>query len=495
MAYSFIHTNALKPSLLFVLCAYILSTSSCERAKKINISGRLNYVGSSDIYISKQPVHYKYSPKIRFPLSFSSQGKFKQAIPVDSTQILNLHIDEKSYPIVAKPGSSLELNINRQTFPAGVHIQGYPERWDSLYSNFYKKEQKIFDRINAQLADFQKGDSTNVISLYKKRYLLADKYFKNTPLVDLYYKAVGEYIVKRLEDLKYRRQENINPDKMRQNIIQKAQKLHFFSLESLYAQRAGIRDFTNAFANTFGVADSLDKKYGQDLMEYDVKRLGYGTLDSARTSVLNYISDRQAKAYAKMYLVAERIGEMPLKVSNPSYKKYLRRYSDFPEYTAFLRTLHEQIERVSPGHKAIPFSLPNQDEELVHMQDFKGKYVLLDFWASWCIPCLDEFPYMKKIYRKYPRNKFEILGISIEKDSLQWRRALRKYHNPWPQLYGGHEFQQKTFRAYRGGGIPFYILIGPNGKIIRYNDVRPSFNLPHILDSLITKSQQPTSNN
>jgi len=189
-----------------------------------------------------------------------------------------------------------------------------------------------------------------------------------------------------------------------------------------------------------------------------------------------------------MYLIAERIGGMPLDVSQSSYQQYLREYSDFPRYTSFLRSFHKKIERVSPGHPAVPFALPNRNGKIVRMNDFRGKYVLLDFWASWCIPCLDEFPYMKQIYKEYPRKKFEILGISIEKDSLQWRKAMRKYQNTWPQLYGGHEFQQRTFHTYRGGGIPFYILVGPKGKIIRYNDVRPSFNLPRVLDSLITES-------
>lgn len=473
-------------SSFFVLFIAIFLTG-CNQDLKI--SGQINYTGSSEIYFEKQPIHYKYAPKKRFDITPDSEGTFNTSVPVDSTQIVDFYIDDQSYPIVAQPGQELNLEIQRSHFPDSIHIQGYPESWNQSYISYRKELNPTQQKINEELPAFRNGDETEIPELYKKRYQLAQNYFQETPLDDIYYSTVGEYLVKRLEEIKYRREQpQFDQDKVRQNILAEAKDLDFFTFESLHAQRAGIRDFTNAFANTFGVADSLEEEYGQELTQYDVKRLGYETLDSARTSVLQKIEDRRAKAYSKMHLIAERIGEMPLDVATPSYEEFLQEYSDFPKYTSFLKTFYKQIKRVSPGQPAIPFSIPNQNGEIVKMEDFRGKYVLLDFWASWCIPCLDEFPHMKDLYNKYTRDQFEIVAISIEEDSLRWRQALQRFDNPWPQLYGGNGFQQETFQAYRGGGIPFYILVGPEGKIIRYNDARPSFNLPKILDSLITQS-------
>lgn len=188
-----------------------------------------------------------------------------------------------------------------------------------------------------------------------------------------------------------------------------------------------------------------------------------------------------------MHLIAERIGEISPQVAETSYKAFLNEYSDLPEYAEFLQAFYREVDAVSPGNPAVPFTLPDQNGNMVSMEDFLGKYVLLDFWAGWCIPCLDEFPYMRKLYKSYSRDQFEIVAISTEKDSLRWLQTIQRFDNPWPQLYGGNGFQQKTFQAYKGGGIPFYILVGPDGTILRHNDVRPSFNLPNVLDSLINQ--------
>ncbi|SMO70927.1 TlpA family protein disulfide reductase [Fodinibius sediminis] len=472
-----------------ILIAFLLVTASCaQKEQGASISGSVDYVGSAQFYISQQPLHYKYSDKIEHPVAVDENGNFSLSIPVDSAQLVRFHIDEQSYPLYLKPGRGLQLTISRADFPAAVDVDGYSEPWDETYATYLEKEQPLLMQINNHLPAFREGDSTAVLDLYKKRYELAKEYFASTPFEDLYFKAIGEYLVKRLESITYQRTTpGFHPQEERAEVLQTAQKLDFFTFRSLHAQRAGIRDFTNAFANTFGVADRLEKKLGQSLMQYDVKRLGYPTLDSARTSVLKHIDGRRAKAYARLYLVAERIGEMPLKTAEPSYRAFLDDYTDFPRYTDFLISFYKEIKRVSPGQPAIPFTLPTAAGETLRMQDFRGRYVLLDFWASWCIPCLDEFPHMRKLYNNYSRDQFEILAISIEEDSLRWRQATEQFQNPWPQLYGGHGFEQETFSAYRGGGIPFYILVGPEGNILRYNDARPSFNLPQILDSLITQ--------
>jgi len=92
---------------------------------------------------------------------------------------------------------------------------------------------------------------------------------------------------------------------------------------------------------------------------------------------------------------------------------------------------------------------------------------------------------MRDIYNDFSREDFEIIGISTEIDKDVWRADIKKFQNPWPQLYGGNGFDQETFKTYKGGGIPFYVLIDPEGNIARYNDIRATFNLREVLNELI----------
>lgn len=468
--------------------ALVLLVTGCSADNSAEITGTIDYIGSSEIYLKEKPIHYKYADKIRYHLDPDNQGRFNNSVPVDSQKVVYFVIDDTEYPVVADPQQKISLTINRANYPDSVGVEGYPEPWDDYFSKYYGEEQQIGQQIDAQMQAFRNAVSNDVLDLYKSRYKLAKRYLGETPLDIYYYKNMGEYLVKLLENIKYRRNlDGFDADSARKRVIEKAKELNFFTIKSLKAQRAGIRDFTNAYANTFGVEDSLEQEYGQELTQYDVKRLGYKVMNEARVSVLEHIEQRDALAHAKMHLIAERIGEMSPETAEPSYKAYLQEFSDYPRYTTFLKEFYEEVESVSPGNPAVPFTIPNQNGEPVSMEDFKGKYVLLDFWASWCIPCLDEFPHMKELYREFDREDFEIVAISIGEDSLRWRQTIQRFENPWPQLYAGEGFEQETFKAYQGGGIPFYILVDRKGNIERYNDVRPSFNLPEVLDSLIAE--------
>lgn len=482
-----------KPRFVIVLIAGLaVLAQSCTDSDTTHIRGTIDYVGSSEIYLEKRPIHYKYAPKQRTPVTTDDRGRFQVTLAGEEHEIVFFTIDDQQYPLLLRPGNSLDLTIRRSYFPDSVAVEGYRQPWHRNYSSYWKRNELIMASVDDVLPDFRDGKPTDLLNLYRERVMMAKRFLGDTPLDLYYHQAIGEYLVKRLEYIKYNRHdEGMNPEQERRDVITEARKFNFFSFESLKDQRASIYDLANAYANTFGVEERLEQQYGKDLMIYDVRRLGYETLDSARTSLLQHIDGRRARAYARMHLIAQRIGEMPLEVAEPSYREFIDEYRDFPQYTTFLKSFYRDKQRVTPGQPAIPFTLPNQEEQMVSMNDFRGRYVLLDFWASWCIPCLDEFPHMKELYRNYSRDQFEIVAISIEADSLKWRSALRQFQNPWVQLYGGNSFQQETFSAYQAGGIPFYVLVDPEGNIERYNDIRPSFNLPSVLDSLINEQDNP----
>ncbi|MTI88075.1 MAG: redoxin domain-containing protein [Balneolaceae bacterium] len=469
-----------------LLALSILLISSCNKPQ-VTINGTIDYLGDSSLLIEDTPVHYKYAPVQRETLSVQDNGRFNRFINAKKHEIKQVVVGDEKYPLVVSPDYELTLTISRSDFPKNVTVQGYPEHWDQSYNQYLESIDGLSDSLKKEEDKMKKAQPNTVDSLSKYKYKKAEHFLNDTPLQAYYQKAVGEYLVFKIRAVEYNNRflEEFNADSARKAVFKKADQLDFFTLESLKAQRAGIRDFAHYYARTFGIYDSVKTAYGKELSEYDIKRLAYKELNQKRLEVLEHIESREARAYAQMYLVAERISEQGLAIARPSYQAYLNEYADFPEYTDFLTYFYNEIKSVSPGQPAIPFSIPDIDGTLHTMEEYQGKYVLLDFWAGWCQPCLEEFSHMNELYSKYSREDLEILGISTDVDSLVWVQDIKRFDNPWPQLYGGNGFDQETFKAYKGGGIPFYILIDREGNIKRYNDIRPSFNLETLLDSLI----------
>ena len=96
----------------------------------------------------------------------------------------------------------------------------------------------------------------------------------------------------------------------------------------------------------------------------------------------------------------------------------------------------------------------------------QGKYVLVDFWASWCGPCMGEMPYLIDSYQKYKDKGFEIVGVSLDRDRAAWIKAISSKGLSWPQYSDLDKFDNKIASTYQVSSIPWNFLCDPNGTII-----------------------------
>lgn len=118
------------------------------------------------------------------------------------------------------------------------------------------------------------------------------------------------------------------------------------------------------------------------------------------------------------------------------------------------------------GSVAPKFTLIDINGKTVSLDDFKGKYVLIDFWASWCGPCREELPYVKELYKQYHQKGFEIISITKDEESDLWKNAITKEKIESWTHFSILENQSTIDKEYFVNGIPHKLLIDKNGIII-----------------------------
>lgn len=118
------------------------------------------------------------------------------------------------------------------------------------------------------------------------------------------------------------------------------------------------------------------------------------------------------------------------------------------------------------GHEAPDFELSTPTGEKVKLSSLRGKYVLIDFWASWCGPCRKEIPNLQKVHTLFKDKGLQVVGISIDRSAQAWQKALQEEKMDYLQL---SDPQNITTKLYSYNGIPFIILISPEGIILEKN--------------------------
>ncbi len=118
------------------------------------------------------------------------------------------------------------------------------------------------------------------------------------------------------------------------------------------------------------------------------------------------------------------------------------------------------------GLEAPGFTIKNNFGKEVSLKDFRGKYVLIDFWASWCGPCRAEYPFLKKSYAAFKDKGFEIIGVSLDDDKSKWLKAIKEDSLTWPNVTDLKAASGDVAKLYGVQPIPDNFLVDPQGKII-----------------------------
>jgi peroxiredoxin len=216
--------------------------------------------------------------------------------------------------------------------------------------------------------------------------------------------------------------------------------------------------------------DNSNKENGNDDYEKEIENLNAELRkiqDELRSVKLRYSANNP-----KSYLSASIIDIYKRRLSLDSVKALYTKLDPIIKESSYGLRIKDQIRVVNSGDVAPNFSQEDINGNILSLNQFKGKTVLLDFGAKWCIPCVKNHPEIKRMYDKFHSIGFEIIGISLDVDKFIWKENVKKEKLNWYHVYEGR-FTGKAgsiSRAYSVQPVPAYILIDKNGIIVdRYS--------------------------
>jgi peroxiredoxin len=224
----------------------------------------------------------------------------------------------------------------------------------------------------------------------------------------------------------------------------------------------------------------LSQQPGQDSVLQQLQQKGKAQMEELNNYITQYVKQSNSPA-AVHFAISQvlRTQSMPMEELSQLVNTAAEKFKEHSGIASLKADVAQALASSSPSSSSSSYPLLNQQAPELSMSDtsgapvtlsqFKGKYLLVDFWASWCQPCRLENPNVVAAYEKYKNKNFDIVGVSLDSDKRAWIQAIQKDKLTWHHMSDLKQWESAAVSTYQFDGIPFNVLIDPSGKIIAYS--------------------------
>lgn len=458
------HTILRKFCLIAMMSLY--STFTVVAQNTVNISGDIKQYKATQVSIYYYTEFIRYSKKT-FNAQLSGQGEFSIDIPLKQKQPAFFKYGRINVPILLKPGKPLRLSANANDLLVTLKFSGKNGAENQFLAAYHQgfvangKQYKIYDYCK---------------SMNPEQFLA-------------YLKTQHQAQMNLLK--KHQSQQNLNEAfvqyQTRMFEVQLWKNLLMYPAEKAFSTKGKLilpKDYYSQLPQVFSWKDEWAKSTDYQYLASLYLQHKFRQKNPGKTSTRDYYNFVKKMIQGKKapQLLSHQLAKIVCKgltSGNFSLAKLQTMYDDclalnrLPALEKLLKTQYQIAKQLDKGKAAPEFTLKNIEGKQVSLSDFRGKVVFMDFWASWCPPCLKQVPHAKKLQEKLKGQPVVFLYISVDQNAKMWKRAVER-----KQIKGIHlnapGVKNSVTNAYNVRAFPHYIIIDKEGKIWHRNANRPS---------------------
>ncbi|MGZ5304726.1 MAG: TlpA family protein disulfide reductase, partial [Bacteroidia bacterium] len=405
--------------------------------------------------------------KVEKEAALDKKGRFRIDLPLDApAEVTFIHGDEATY-LYLEPGDNVSVTLNTEQFDETVKYEGKAAANNNFMAQYFlkflensqeKAKVKYTRLANAPTQDYMQyldSIATAKNAFFKKHESKLSKSFQHYFSNRISYEMANE---------------KLNYPDFKKYYTQKEVELpadYYSFLEKVKVQ------------NDSAVMMSSYLNFLNNFLFYEVQRLRKDAqvqtykFYNAKYAVVDLYLTGKVREVIMAEVLKSAISHLPFKESEALYTGFKQTVND-KELLDYVAKKYDKKKLLAEGANAPIFTLKDTSGKTVSLADFKGKIVYLDFWASWCGPCMQEAPHAVKLQEKFAGKDVVFLYVSTDDNDEAWRKAIRSKN----LQKGVHLISKKSAEnvqeKYDVEGIPSYFLIGRDGKIINGNASRPS---------------------